>query len=237
MCKIFAITRHSYDNNTEAWTEHLKDGARINSHGSAALFIDEDTGSHSIIRATQWTDIQDVLDFKSDWTTVFIHQRFGTRGGRGLENVHFWQANDVFYCHNGVLRGTEQEALSVDSLVIGQWLEEGGVWYALSQLQQQDYANVFMVDMIDGAYYMSRSVTNSLYTNDLGDYSTDKLDGICDISVAENTIVKREFELNPRKSSSQFNWNGWNRAILDDADDAYEEAVRMSIHGDHPTED
>lgn len=229
MCQIHAITRKSYDTNTDKWEAHLRDGAKINSHGSAALFLDETTGNHSIIRSLNWDDIEVVLNFKDDWTHVFIHQRYGTRGGRGLENTHFWQANDVFYCHNGVFRGEEQDKFTVDSHVIGQYLEEHGVWSALEYMQSQEYSNTFMVDMVEGSYYISRSSTNSLFTDNSGCFSTRKLNDICDKTVPKYAVLKREFKLSPVYVSS---WFDRQRDILDDADNDYLAAVNKSIHGD-----
>ena len=228
MCQIHLVTSESFNDNKEAWLTHLDQGAAINSHGSAVLFVDENTGQHSLLRSLDWEDIANMMVVKDNWTHAIIHQRFGTRGGRGLENTHFWQADDVFYCHNGVFRGKEQSELKVDSLIIGQMIESRGIWGALDYLQSQQYANVFMVDTIEGVLYLSRSKTNTLYTDGGMLFSTKKLTGICDKAVPQNIIIRRELDLSPIIPTA---YNTLEH-ILNKADDDYEKAVKLSIHGD-----
>lgn len=222
MCLIYSISKEEYESHTDQWRDHMDAGSRTNKDGFAALFIDEDTGGHSIIRSLNWEDINTMLAVKDDWTRVFVHQRAITRGGRSLENTHFWQSGDVFYCHNGVLRGDYQSNFKVDSLAIGAVLEEDGIWGTLGFLQQQMYANVFMIDMKEMTWYMTRSVTNTLFMDETGsNYSTRKLTGICDIPVPTNSIMKHE--LYSVSSSSVID------AIINDDDEGYNLAVRRSM--------
>ena len=226
MCQLFSIGRASFDANCESWMAALRAGANINSHGSAALFIDETNGNHSIVRAMDWDDIEDVLETKRDWTRVLIHQRYGTRGARDVFNTHFWQVGDLFYCHNGVLRGEVSQDFEVDSHAIGHMLETGGIWAALQFLQEQDYANVFIVDLNEYCYYVSRSETNTLFTNSGGDYSTASVAGLVEQEVPRNSIVRHAF-VKPVEAAPTY--SGWFNSR---ADDDYESQVEASIHGD-----
>ncbi len=230
MCQIHTITRTSWEKNINEWLEHLRDGALINYHGSALVLIDEDTGEHSVLRSKNWDDVEALLLANNHWTQAFIHQRYSTRGGTGLENVHFWQSNDVLYCHNGVFQGKEQAQFNVDSNIIGQYLEEQGIWGALGYMQSQEYANVFMIDLIDGVYYISRSVTNTLYTDNDGSFSTFPLDSVCEMPVVAGTIIRKEFNLTPAASYGIT----YNSPYKDDLD--YEEQVRLSVLGDNNKE-
>lgn len=208
--------------------EHLDKGTKTNDHGHAALFIDEESGQHSLIRSVNWYDIKTMLSVKDDWTRVFIHQRASTRGGNGLENTHFWQSGRYFYCHNGVFRGELQSDFLVDSMVIGHLLSENGLWPTLEYMQAQEYSNVFIIDMESMEWYMSRSRTNTLFTDSSGNYSTKKLGDY--IPVQQFTVVKYELE-EPVVDS----W--WERThqqritqtVVDDDDTAYNKLVNLSM--------
>ena len=231
MCQIHTISKTSFDQHTEQWLQHLDNGTKFNNDGHAALFIDEDTGNHALFRSMAWNDIRDTLTLKEDWTRVFIHQRATTRGGATLENTHFWQSDELFYCHNGVLRGDLQSQFRVDSLAIGHMLEVEGVWRTLEYLQSQDYANVFIIDMRDMQWYMSRSETNSLYSDGLDNYSTNMLAGICDQPVTRYSVLRHQLE-EPQVETWLEKYNRRQiAAIIEDDDEAYEAAVKASMGG------
>ncbi len=195
MCQIHAINRTSWDLNTNEITRHLQSASYINDHGSAAIFIDA-MGEHSIIRSMDFDVILDMMTINDKWETVIIHQRYTTQGDPNLNNTHMWQVGNFWYCHNGVLSSKRSAELEVDSMVIGECLERGDVWEAISYCQSEDYANVFIVNLIDKQFIVTRSKTNTLYTDGNGQYSTTKLAGIIEEPVSENSVRIHELDVN-----------------------------------------
>jgi len=107
------------------------------------------------------------------WDRLYLHQRFATQGSKSLASTHGWATEDgTFVMHNGCLRHPDSYEHEVDSQAILQWLKEGGHYLALEHLQSEPFANVFLVDTLNGDYTVHRSTTGSLMTDDKGNYST-----------------------------------------------------------------
>ena len=194
MCKIYVVTQDNYLKDDKKWSDHIENGVTGNWHGSSAVLLDRE-GNHSIVRVSEYEDLKLMLDNSENWDRALIHHRWGTGNNLGVIDTHFWQAGRFLYCHNGVFRGSaKSDKLRVDSQAIGVFLEAGELWEAIRFCQEQEYANVLIVDIEGKRYYMTRSRTNSLYTDGAGQYSTDKLDGLCDIPVSQSSIVTHPFE-------------------------------------------
>jgi hypothetical protein len=187
MCQIHIIKREDFELSTKAYTSHLESGARINDHGSAALFIDE-KGNHSLLRAMKFEDIINMMHISNNWDQVIIHQRYTTQGAANLTNTHLWQSGKFLYCHNGVLQDEACSEFEVDSQLIGWYLEGGNVWDAIAYCQSEEYANVFIIDLEEKKLYVTRSKTNTLFTDGEGQFSTRKLNNEIDILVPSNTV-------------------------------------------------
>jgi hypothetical protein len=193
----------------------------INDHGSAAIFIDA-FGDHSIIRAMDFDIILDMMTINDKWEKVIIHQRYTTQGDPTLNNTHLWQVGNFWYCHNGVLSDKRADKVEVDSMVIGECLERGDVWEAISYCQSEDYANVFIVNLVEREFIVTRSKTNTLFTDGKGQYSTTKLDGIIDEPVAENSVRIHELDITePDWGYESWAWN----------ESTYEERAAMATSG------
>jgi len=187
MCQIHIVKREEWNKEQEIYEKHLTAGARANPHGSAALFINED-GEHSLIRAMDFEVILDMMVL-TNWDTVVIHQRYTTQGASTLANTHMWQVGDFLYCHNGVLKSEESAAYRVDSNIIGAYLEDGNIWDALAYCQSEEYANVFIVNLVDKRLWVTRSQTNTLFTDGKGQYSTRSLAGRITNAVPKNSTT------------------------------------------------
>jgi len=186
MCQIHIINKINFLNNPSEYEDHLNDGARINDHGSAALFID-DKGNHSLIRAMKFDTIIDMMYMNDLWETVVIHQRYSTHGEANLSNTHLWQVGNYFYCHNGVLRDPDANKFDVDSQLIGFHLETNP-YEAIAYCQSEDYANTIIVGLEEKKIWVTRSKTNTLYTDGNGQFSTRKLKGEIEDPMPERDV-------------------------------------------------
>ena len=193
MCQIHVVKRTSFMVG-EQWVNHLRSGASFNSDGFAALLIDFKTGEHSLIRSMKWDVIEAAMLMDDDWTLAIIHQRFTTQGEVRLHNTHLWEEGNRYYCHNGVLSSKEANKYNVDSQLIGEHLRNT-LWEALEFCQSEKYANVIVVDFDTSKYTISRSRTGSLYTDGSGQYSSNKLTGICDKAVSTNAIIFHDMDI------------------------------------------
>jgi len=206
MCQLFCIKRDTFIDNTAEVTAHLLDGAIGNSHGSAALFINRD-GEHSLLRTMSFQIILDLMTLNDDWDQVIIHQRFTTQGEATLANTHMWQVGDFFYIHNGILMDDETSNHAVDSQLIGEYLQNGQVWDAIAYCQSEHYANVLIINPTEDTMWMTRSETNSLFTDGDGQFSTRKLDGIIDIPVRRNSVEQITLGCQPFKDRTFKTYN------------------------------
>jgi hypothetical protein len=107
------------------------------------------------------------------WDRMYLHQRFATQGAKALASAHGWATEEgTFVMHNGCLRHPDALGHEVDSQAILQWLNEGGDRATLEHLRSEPFANVFLIDTLNGDYTVHRSSTGSLVTDDRGNYST-----------------------------------------------------------------
>lgn len=121
-----------------------------------------------------------------DYERVFLHTRYATYGVSALQNCHGWNAGGTYIFHNGAIRSKIAEKFEVDSMAIRYWLENYGLDETLEKLDSEAFANVFLVDIDKGEYIVHRSTVGSLFTDNLGNYSTGSFDGI-DIPVPVHT--------------------------------------------------
>jgi len=186
MCQIHIIDRKSYDKDNDKIIKHLDQGDISNDHGCSLLLVNG-YGEHTLVRSLDWDLVRNIMG-NSDWDLAFIHQRYTTQGEANLMNTHFWQVGDFFYCHNGVLNHQDTYNYEVDSQVIGQHLEQGKVWDAISYCQRESYANVFIINLKTKSFWVTRSQVNSLYTDGNNQYSTEQVTGIIDIPVPQHSV-------------------------------------------------
>lgn len=232
MCQIHIINKTNFLNNPTAYEDHLNSGARINDHGSAALFID-DEGNHSIIRAMKFETIMDMLHMNDRWETVVIHQRYTTQGAANLSNTHLWQVGNYFYCHNGVLRDEDTNKYEVDSQLIGHYLETNP-WEAIAYCQSEDYANTFIVGLDEKKIWVTRSKTNTLYTDGNGQYSTRLLKGEIDTKMPENSVEIINLDIEVFEKWGQYNYDkfgSYNYTPRTGSTKTYEQKVADATHG------
>lgn len=173
MCTIMTVDIDSFTDNV---VDQIAEDAKYNPHGFAlALFKEGELVS--LNRTTDFSRIVDAL-YEDDWDRMFLHCRYATWGDHLTENCHGWISNGHLYMHNGILENTEAYTYAVDSMLIGQWLSEGGVETAIAELREESYANVFIMDLQSRIFSVSRSFTNTLFTDGNGNFSTNKVDSV-----------------------------------------------------------
>jgi hypothetical protein len=78
--------------------------------------------------------------------------------------------------HNGIIFGAEAKKLAVDSMIISRWVSEEGWDEASMKLLLESFANVFLIDA--NGYRVHASHSGQLYTDQLGNYSTNEIEGL-----------------------------------------------------------
>lgn len=172
MCTLLTVSSDAYTRAVEA---RIKADARDNPDGFALLLVDS-LGAVTITRTLDHNVVLLLLEHTA-WTRMFLHSRWATQGQVTLDNAHGWAREGVFYMHNGSIQARESALFPVDSQAIGEWLC-AGVSTALSELQYEPYANVFLVDTNEEYYAVSRSDVGTLFTDGRGNYSTNKVGAV-----------------------------------------------------------
>lgn len=170
------------------WEERiLQDVIDRNDDGFSVLLCNEDGQPVTALRTMELDPVLRLL-VSADYYRAFVHCRAATTHHVALDACHGWHEGEVYYFHNGFV--PEGNDLKVDSLQIGKWLSID-VPYALERLYGVEYANVFLVDTKAGVYHVHRSLVNSLYTDGLGNYSTEPV-GTCREYVEQWTSTEHE---------------------------------------------
>jgi hypothetical protein len=173
MCTLLTVSADKYNRALES---HIRRDARNNPDGFACLLLDAN-GHHTIVRSMSIETILTMLR-NAPWERMFLHSRYATQGEVRLDNTHGWAEQGTFYMHNGCLQSRDADVYEVDSQAIGGWLIAGGMEYALQQLRSEQFANVFMVDLISGYYAVTKSAYGSLFTDGRGNYATNPIGDI-----------------------------------------------------------
>jgi hypothetical protein len=151
------------------------------------------------------------------WDRMFLHARAATGGSINALNTHGFREYPYLVMHNGFISAASHE-LEVDSEQIGKWIREDGVFSCLTNLYRETYANVFLIDVEAGDYYIHRSKTNTLFTDGVGSFSTGAFG---DINIPVDEYSQQRFRMkkwgvNSWKRYSYSNWNSTSTSVLTD---------------------
>ena len=174
MCTLLTVSAGLW---SRALENHIRRDAENNPHGFSLLLLSE-YGAETILRSMDINVILSTLR-NSEWTRMFLHSRYATQGSVRLDNTHGWSEDGVFYMHNGCLTSKDSWSYEVDSQAIGEWIKYGGIDRALAELRSEMFANVFMIDVNDEYFVVSKSASGSLYTDGQGNYATVPFADIC----------------------------------------------------------
>lgn len=183
MCTIFSIDRFFFNNNKQNSLKRIEQDAARNDDGWAAVFLGEHANQTVLMQSLELSSVLAAID-SVPWTRMFLHSRMSTTSTGGIFGCHNFstigsglQSNVTngywVVQHNGILSDHRSRQYMVDSMFITQHIREHGPAETINYLlTKETYANVFMINPISGQYYVTRSVTNSLFTDGLGNFST-----------------------------------------------------------------
>ena len=182
----------------------ILDDSVSNSDGWALLLILKN-GKPMFVQSLDLDPIFSIL-MDASWERMFLHSRFTTQGESTLPNCHGWQSNGTYVFHNGILSNPQADDFPVDSQLINWWIDRYGVNRTLQLLKTEYYANVFLVDTKQNEYIMHRSQTGSLFTDGLGNYSSNPVGSlVVPVPRYSNDI----FELGMRKELPKSWFQTW----------------------------
>lgn len=195
MCTIMTITNELYDQ--QAVETIINDCIFGNDQGWCLILVDQDGNLKTKLNTMELEPIWALLDYE-EWHRMFLHARYATGGSSvTLANTHGWESNGIHYMHNGTISSRQAEKLPVDSMQIGKWLEID-LCYALDRLNDEYFANVFLIDEEDGQYWVHRSQHNTLFTDGKGNYSTNEFGEVC-LPVGEYTQCAHDLAYFPEQ--------------------------------------
>lgn len=168
------LTREMYDSAPEVVDTRIGMDFYSNPDGAAVLLVDR-AGNHSLIRTMDVMLVIGALH-ALPWARAFVHCRLATQGSTSIGNTHGWTSRDgVVYMHNGILQAPAAATLPVDSMLIGQWLDEGGLPLAVANLANESFANTFLIDVPMGLYAVVRTSVGSLFTDGNNNFSSHRI--------------------------------------------------------------
>jgi predicted glutamine amidotransferase len=179
--------------------QQIQDDALYNNDGWSVVLLGKKPEDTVISQSLDLESILTVVE-NTKWERMFFHARLSTTSTAGIFGCHnfttvgdgrkanvkkgFWIVQ-----HNGILRSPESREYLVDSMYIAEVVRQHGIEAAKAYLTtNEEYANVFLVNPETGMYVVTRSVTNSLYTDNMGNYSTNKF-GPMDHPVAHRSAA------------------------------------------------
>jgi predicted glutamine amidotransferase len=173
MCTILTADRSIPTNQI---VDRMVADSSYNSDGFSMLAV-LNTGKPFFIKSLD-ISVLTVLVESLEWTRIFFHARASTQGETSLQNCHGWNSEGTFVFHNGYISAKIARNFDVDSEAIKYWLDHFGTDATLDHLYNENFANVMLVDIDKGEYFIHRSITGSLYTDGHGNYSTNSFDTI-----------------------------------------------------------
>lgn len=175
MCSIITVKSGLVDLND--LVGYVEEACHDNPHGFSLIIADNDTGL-SQLRTFNMELILNTI-FEGDWDRLWFHARYATKGSIELKNTHGWLSQGgIAVLHNGVLKDPDTLEHEVDSQLILDWLDTLTTKELMIRLKRESFANVFLVNTLLGSYSVSRSLVGTLFTDNLGNFSTNQIGNI-----------------------------------------------------------
>jgi len=182
MCTILTIDRNFYNNNRELFAHRTKMDASINRDGFAITMLGETDKDVITIQMMDYATAMEFIDTNTSWQRVFLHTRaattktvnvFGCHNFKSTGNGKSTATDHWIIQHNGYLAGKEASKYLVDSMYLGDLINETGIDKTIQTIiETQAYSNIFFINPVSGEYRVARCYVNTLYTDGLGNYST-----------------------------------------------------------------
>ena len=175
MCTIMTLSQYSYQDARTDVIQRIQTDSYSNDDGWN-LILTAGTEIVTNLKTLHLEPIFQALEYMP-WDRMFLHARYATQGESNIFNCHGFESNGFLYMHNGTIRDKAAGLYPVDSLLIGDWLQVD-IDYTINKLFDEKFQNTFLLDANTAQYYVTRSEHNTLYTNGIGDYSTNEIGDI-----------------------------------------------------------
>jgi predicted glutamine amidotransferase len=235
MCTLLTISREIFESDYEYAIKHIRKDADGNSHGFGLLTLGDKEEESALIHTMSIEVVIAMLTADDKWKRMWLHSRYATGVSINLFGCHPFSSvgegrkyygeletgdKQFIAMHNGVLSNKDSKNFFVDSMYIGTMLRMHGLDKTLDYLKTETYANVFMVNPINGEWAMSRSSSGTLYKDEHGNYATTPYSNIITTPVQQYTNAKHKHTQTPRVSpywtggryghSSYYDGKHWN---------------------------
>lgn len=176
MCTIMTFDRKTFDENRDAIVKQLAEDVTRNNEGFSLILAGASNKEVSVLRSMTILPIVELI-CNSEWKRFWLHCRFATTTAVGINQTHAFQGGEWHVMHNGYIQHPKAGQFKVDSELIPKVISDYGVGAAIGLLlHQESFANVFLVNLYTGTWYVVRCSTGSLYTDGKGNYSTNKIE-------------------------------------------------------------
>lgn len=189
MCTIMTSTVEKFTEHETAFLGRIRADARTNDDGYSLLLVGEDQSKTQLSRSMDVESIIDILKVKR-FKRFFLHSRMATTQYKGIDGCHgFIGAHDNkewFVFHNGVFRHPHAAKHKVDSGWLASLVTQFGPTAALSVISNNEsYANILLVSPQAELFHAMHQTSGTLYKDDAGSYSTNKMDGVIELPVKD----------------------------------------------------
>lgn len=176
MCTLLTFTTTQWNADMES---RIYDDFKGNDDGSVLMLADSKGRIYESIKTFNVARIIETLNNDLNWSRCFLHNRFATQGAKNINNIHGWQHGSMYWFHNGTLIDQRATRFPVDSMLIGHWIAQYGAEETVEHISDKEpFANVIILDTSTDCYYIARSKYGQLYTDNLGNFSTNKVGAI-----------------------------------------------------------
>lgn len=178
MCTIFTIDQPTYKRMHKATEKRLTQDFTRNSDGASVLFLDPvNTEMNTIVRTMSLSmllgTVQGLMAEASKDARIWIHMRMATTNYVGVGYTHaFDDMNGIVYMHNGII--DNPRGMAVDSFRLAAMGTSGRELYEELFTSNETFANIFRVNTDNYTYDIIRMASNTLYTDEKGNYSTNQ---------------------------------------------------------------
>lgn len=195
MCTLLTIDYTNYHLYRKAIIKRIRADAAYNADGFSLVGMDSNVPESNIqVQAMNIEIIINSLHYfflqASTNSRIFLHSRAATTGNIGLQYCHgFTDFNGNIIMHNGIL--SNQEGWAVDSFKLIHSVGGSSSQLLYDLLAEgETFANIFVINEFE--YQVVRLSKGSLYTDGIGNYSTNAV-GSINKAVINETATTHEF--------------------------------------------
>lgn len=227
MCTILSFDYNTFTSNQDTILKRIREDFVRNSHGNSLILASADPKKALVLQTLDLDAVISVLT-AIPFTRFWLHLRHSTTSTQGLAGCHAFTPNNGWYVmHNGILREGQSNKLPVDSMAISELLRYTDVRTVTTHLlQNETYANVFMIQPEKGKWTVCRSKQGTLFWDGVDNFSSNPIPNLCETPFLENHWIDLTFTIDLPKYVSPYpigNWKNW------EDDGWYEKNRRVTV--------